>query len=212
MNFVRSGDTNAALQRSISADRLQKYLLNAGSDLDAALNLYERNTLISEAFYTPLQGMEVCLRNRLDAAMTATYGERWLASGAAPLKDHASRWVDQAISGIGKPRAEVPHGKVVAELRFAFWVGLLGSTYDSTLWRKALHKAFGSEAPRKRRAIHGRFNALRRFRNRIAHHEPIFDRSPEQMYREAVEAVAWLCPETSAWIERRSRVLEAISN
>lgn len=209
---MRSGDTNAALRRSISPDRLERYLVKTGDNLDAALDLYERNTLISEAFYTPLQGMEVCLRNRLDIAMTDVFGERWLASGAAPLANHATRWVDQAISETGKPRAEVPHGKVVAELRFAFWVSLLGSAYDSTLWRKALHKAFSSTAPRRRKAIHGRFNALRRFRNRIAHHEPIFEKSPEQMYHEAIEAVAWLCPETSAWIEQRSRVLEAISN
>lgn len=201
---MRTPSTNVALSGSISLDRLSKYLAETNGDLDQALALYERNTRLSEAFYGPLQCMEVCLRNKLSAQLEKAYGASWLLGTAVPLDPDAFQAIAKAIDSI-KPKPVTP-GAVIAELSFSFWVGLMGPRYDATLWRKSLQAAFRADGKGKARGlVHGRFNALRRLRNRIAHHEPIFQRPLPKMHSELMEAIGWMCSETQAWALHHSR-------
>src|SRR5688500_14205783 len=116
--------------------------------------------------------MEVAFRNHLDLQMAATYGADWITNGHAPLDRHAVEAIARAIRDLGQSRRAVTPGAIVAELNFF--------RYDATLWRRALYKAFSAQGTTlKRKVVHGRFNALRRFRNRVAHHEPIFQNDLE---------------------------------
>jgi hypothetical protein len=200
---LRTSAVNTALERSLSRDRLEKYLRDSNGDLDVALTVYERNTRLCEAFYTPLQSLEVCFRNSLHREMSAAYGPDWLTNGAAPLENDALRDIQAGTDEL-RHREVTPSG-VVAELRFAFWVGLIGPRYDATLWRRPLYKAFRATGGHPRSQVHGPFNALRRLRNRIAHHEPIFHRPVAQLHAETIEATDWMCRDTAAWAQHHSR-------
>jgi len=203
---LRTAAIDSVIVKGLSIERLGKYLIGAGSDLDKALLLYERNTRLSEAFYTPLQCMEICLRNRLNSALSATYGNTWFNPGSAPLDQDAVMKIADAKAYLGQARKPITPGAVVAELGFGFWIGLLGPRYDATLWRKAIYAAFTENGARMRRdRVHGRFNSLRRFRNRIAHHEPIFLNDLPSRHAEIIEATSWLCPDTAAWARHQSR-------
>jgi hypothetical protein len=116
-----------------------------------------------------------------------------------------------AIEELRRDRRDTTPGKVVAELKFAFWVGLLGPQYDATIWRKCLYKAFRAGGGKRRRDIHSRLNALRRFRNRIAHHEPIFHKPVKVTHIEVIETVGWMCKHTAAWAQFHSRFEEVVS-
>ena len=203
--ILRTSAINVALHKTISAPRLKTYLIECDDVLDDALSLYEQNTRLSEAFYTPLQCLEVCLRNTLDMCMCNEYGVDWFQNGNAPLNNDARSMITDVYREIKKP-LPVPPGDVVAELKFAFWVGLLGTGYDATLWRRALHKGFRAGGGKKRSDVHGRLNAIRRFRNRIAHHEPIFKRDMAETHLEILEAIGWMCADTKAWAFHTSRV------
>src|ERR1700694_4376445 len=98
-------------------------------------------------------------------------------------------------------------GKLVAELSFGFWTGLVGRQYEQTLWVPGLYRAFpnatrivtaGPEGSKKvklkRSQIAERLDAIRKLRNRIAHHEPIWDLGLQDRYREIIEAISWICP------------------
>jgi hypothetical protein len=210
---VRNAEINDAIARSLSEERLNKYLIAAGSNLDIAIGLYEGNTRLAEAFYTPLQAMEICLRNHLHLQMSEAYGSDWLVAGTAPLHDDAVESVDKAVRSLRRERSEPTNGAVVAELHFGFWIALMGPRYDGTLWREALYRAFRAKGKHlKRGTVHGRFNALRRFRNRIAHHEPIFQSDVARMHLEVLEAIGWMCPATMAWAEHHSRFDEVFGN
>ena len=52
---------------------------------------------------------------------------------------------------------------IVAELNFGFWVGLMGPSYDATLWRQTLYKSFLASGGQKRSIVHGRFNVCADF-------------------------------------------------
>ncbi|MFO0437906.1 MAG: hypothetical protein ACK5YD_05205, partial [Phenylobacterium sp.] len=56
--------------------------------------------------------------------------------------------------------------------------------------------------------VHRRLNALRRLRNRIAHHEPIFHRDLETDHAEVIEAIRWMSADTADWAMLTSRFPE----
>lgn len=195
--------TNTALTRTLSAERLKRYLDAAGG-LDGALALYERNLRLAEAFHTPLHCLEITLRNVVDECLRDRWGDGWLHAPAMPLEDDARNAIAKAESAL--PRSDHSDGAVIAELNLGFWVGLLGPRYDATLWRLSLHRGFRpSGRGLKRSLVHGRMNALRRFRNRVAHHEPIFDRDLAAVHGEILEAISWMCPHTASWTAFHSR-------
>ena len=132
-----------------------------------------------------------------------------LANNACPLAPDAIEEIERIKRNM-KKQAYI-HGDLVAELSFSFWVGLLGPRYDGTLWRKALYKAFLVRSGKKRTVVHGRFNALRRFRNRIAHHEPIFHRPLEILHNEIIEAIGWMCANTASWAAHNSRLSDVFN-
>ena len=209
---LRNTAINDAVARSLSRDRLDKYLMASGSDLDLAIGLYARNTRLSESLYTPLQALEICFRNHLDMELCREYGSGWTLDGAAPLMADGAASVANAIREVRQSESTPTPGAVVAELSFGFWVALLARRYDATLWREACHRAFRPVGKGlARQLVHGRFNSLRRFRNRIAHHEPIFHLDLEAKHAEVIEAVTWMSPETAAWARHHSRFCTAFA-
>lgn len=202
---MRTPEINSSLEATISRDRLEKYLQDQGGDLDDALSLYERNMQLSAAFYPVLQCLEVSLRNKIHVAMQQKYGAGWLMNGAAPLKITATESIQEVWDELKKPDSDKTSGDIIAELKFSFWIGLLGQDYDNTTWRSALHKAFPNTKDRRKK-IQNRLNVIRRFRNRIAHHEPIFHKDLQVTHDEIIEAIGWMCPDTKVWADRMSPV------
>ena len=105
----------------------------------------------------------------------------------------------------------------MAALSFGFWVSLLGSggrmdpdgrraNYEMTLWRPALRRAFPHRTPLTRKQAHRPLNALRKLRNRIAHHEPIFARPLLEDHQRILEVTGWISPGVQAWVKHHSRV------
>ncbi len=189
-----------ALQNSLSVARLSKYRAAANGNLPRALALYEHNMRLSETFYTPLQCLEICLRNTMHDALTAAYGAAWYAEPSLDLSAGIRTHIAKAERELGRGHHPAVQGTVVAELSFGVWVALLSTGYDATLWRRALAPSFRVNGRSLRRDIvHGRMNALRRFRNRVAHHEPIFHKNLSGVHTELIEAIGWMCPVTATW-------------
>lgn len=199
-------DREAALRRTLSTDRLAPYLEEADGNFARALSGYEANLRTSEAFHIPLHCVEIALRNVVDAELAGEYGEGWMFDGAILRRDTVEE-VSKASAKLRDVAEGKRHGAMVAELSFGFWVSLLGPRYDATLWRRALHRAFRPVGkPMRRDLVHSRFNMIRRFRNRVAHHEPIWAKDLISVHGEIIEAVGWMCPLTAEWTSSLSRV------
>ena len=69
--------------------------------------------------------------------------------------------------------------------------------YEVTFWRKLLSAVFPN-APaylRKRDEIHARLDRIRRLRNRVFHHEPIWHlRDLPEQHRLILETIGWISP------------------
>jgi hypothetical protein len=198
------------------------YIQAAGGDRKKALRLYTWNTAVSAAFYGPLQGLEVALRNAAHRQLSISYGPAWYDNPACGLDAGTLDRIDGARSSLNRGKYPIDPPHMVAELPFGFWVSLLGKggrapapdtgkkDYEKTLWRKCLYKAF-PYARLSRSQAHTPLDYLRTLRNRIAHHEPIFGRHLEADIRSIISVSGWICPKTADWIAHHSRVEELLA-
>ena len=219
----------ADIDRTITRGRLARYLTATAGDIDQALQLYEKNVALSEALFGVLHGLEVALRNSIHNALAADLGvDDWYLDGLQlprnlfPVARRLSftgpmnRMIADARS---YARAGAPIGKVIAELTFGFWPGMLSSHFDP-LWTPSVHKAFPA-ANRPRRVIHWRFRTIQHLRNRIAHHEPIltstnavrtgFIDQQTIALPDILEAVHWISPPTADWLRTTTRYDVAVA-
>ncbi len=211
-----------ALQASLSPERFATYLAATSGDRGQALQLYTWNTAVSAAFYGPLQGLEIALRNAMHRELSRLYGVAWYDNPAPGLDQGALERIRSAKDELRRSRYQVDSPHLVATLSFGFWVSLLGRggrgpspagpkrDYDMTLWRPAFHKAF-PRARLRRADVHARLDYLRTFRNRIAHHEPIFSRHLTADHDSVLIATGWMSEEVREWIAHHSRVPQLLT-
>ena len=196
------------LIKALSGERLSTYLNENDNDLEKALGLYIKNIEISAAFLIPLQVLEITIRNSLNETIKSHYDtDDWF--DVIPLNNFANQKISSAKQTVNYQQDNPQISHVVAELTFGFWLSLIGSEYHQTLWIPFLNKSF-PYARKPRSEIHGHLNHIRKFRNRIAHHEPIFARHLEQDYNSILLALKWIYPDIASWVDSNSKVLDVI--
>ena len=206
------------LVAAFSPERMSTYQAATGNH-DKAAQLYVWNVKVSAAFYGPLQAVEVVLRNAIHRELSRRYGPHWYDDPRAGLDWNCSSWIDREKKHLNTIGRQIRPSGLVAALPFGFWVSLLGpggridpqnshrkANYEMTLWRPAIHLAFPHGPRLSRKAAYAPLDSLRRLRNRIAHHEPIFNRLLEKDYECILEVAGWLSPPIRTWIERHSRL------
>jgi hypothetical protein len=106
-----------------------------------------------------------------------------------------------------EPYIRAANGDLEVALDLYAWnadisAALLAGHYDRTLWRNCLFRAFPGQG---RRRVHDAVQRLHHARNRLAHHEPMFNRPIAHLHQDALDVAGWICPITRSWIERHSR-------
>jgi hypothetical protein len=197
-----AGATIAAIERSLSTDRLNSYEARENGSRSDAVILHERNTQISEALYGIIQGLEITLRNRIHQTLQAGIGSaEWY--NQIGLKEPEEKTLQFAIKTINECHKPLTPSRVIAQLNFGFWVKLTSGPYEKALWVPHLHKIFPPKT--KRNKVNQRLNKIKDLRNKIAHHEMIVDRDLAGDYAEILETISWMCPITSNWIKTTNR-------
>lgn len=198
----------------ISAPRFATYLQAKGNNPADALALYQWNLELSAAFIVPLQVAEVAVRNGVVEVLEKVHGAHWPWSNGfirslpvprTPSQYNAGRDLQSVASRM--PTA----GKVVAELKFAFWEKTFTVGQDARLWIPHMATAFpgippNTTVPIARANAFSALEAIRKLRNRIAHHEPIFNRNISDEYRRLHDVISWRNPTAAAWMDRVQRV------
>ena len=92
----------------------------------------------------------------------------------------------------------------MAELAFAFWCHLLTSRYQVRIWDTNIRAAFPNvptnySAAQARQSMYVELDSLRKFRNRIAHHEPILADPLAHRQASIQSLIEWRCHELSGW-------------
>lgn len=189
----------------LSDERLAGYRAEPNEPIDITLERYLWNLRLCSAFYVPLHVLEIGFRNTVYQAFAQAHGPDWLRNGKLLAPGDAAA-VQNALSQLQTRRESTTVGKIIAELSFGFWTSLLTKRYESSLpmpthalfWPKLLSTAF-PHMPRHirtRKNISIRLDHIRKLRNRVFHHEPIWKISDlVERHREIVEAVGWISPD-----------------
>lgn len=204
----------------ISAPRFATYLQATGNKKADALTLYEWNLELSAAFIVPLQVCEVAARNGVVEVLELVHGANWPWSNGfiRSLPVPKKQWHYNPQADLRALAARLPtSGKIVAELKFAFWEKTFTAGQDARLWGPHLHTAFpgvpvGAPIATARANAFAALEAIRHLRNRIAHHEPIFSRNIAAEYQRIHDVIHWRNPTAAAWMDRVQRVTALIDS
>jgi len=203
------------IEAVLSAERLDVYRQD-GVPPVTALARYLWNMALCEALYSPLQIVEVALRNAIHKALTRREGsETWYDTIARlpPWQAEQVREVRDKLKTENKP--ETP-GRVVAELHFGFWTGFFNGVHARTGIGYALTHQVLANAHRRQqdmKALDARLTRVRNLRNRVFHHERIIHWSDlDKQHAGMLELVGWISPELyemTVALDRFARVREA---
>lgn len=212
--------TIQAVKQSLSLARIGTYeaVLDAtGVPITSrqALKLYAWNAQVSAAFLAPLHICEVVIRNAVADTLEAVYGQQWpwSAGFAQSLPAHQSGY-SQINDVMFARQANATTGKVIPELKFAFWEKMFTARHDNRLWIPHLARIFHGLPPgpnskkaigQYRLAIYNELAHIRALRNRIAHHEPIFERDLATDFKRISELIALRCPITAEWMTQNQQ-------
>lgn len=226
---------------AISPARANRYLRSTADpatgrvDRARAVRLYEVNAELSASVWSIIADVEVVLRNIVAEAITAHHSTvrpggshrwydapSWFPSGNKWFSSRTQTSIQQAMSRVGDPGPggpRPPEGRVVAELTLGFWRYLLVARYEHSLWNPAIRHSFvglghlsGADG---RKAVYSAVERLNYLRNRVAHHEPIYEAFTipghsggpidcRAALDGAIEMVSWANPTASKWIADRS--------
>ncbi len=206
----------------LSDARLSRYLDHYHGNERAALRLYTWNLRVASAFWGPLSILEVVVRNALHTQLsTRCRRDDWWEHDHLYLCSRERESIDSTLDTLKRRGMPEPTANdVVAATSFGLWVGLTGAgiprdpiySYETALWQPRLVKAFPNAHGVRRKQIHAHLRSLQILRNRIAHHEPIFNAPHAQLLGTIRQVVGYVHPDARAYIERHERVTEALSS
>lgn len=228
-----SKQTPEWIEAWLSKRRFQKYLNAAGGDPTRGLALYEWNSKLSSCLIRDLGHLEVGIRNAYDRALLQLprlEGRDWITEVGAltvwspemvKARKPPHRRVDKNKPSRDKIELARKHAsytetndvhrdKVVAELTFGFWTYQTDRFHEKSLWLPVLRHVYPPGADRAK--IHTALTALRDVRNRLAHHESVFDQSPENIRRRINFVARQVSPEMHQHIESNSAVQDCLRN
>ena len=188
---------------NLSTTRLGTYMTAAAAAAITPLDLYTWNALISSAFFSSIHICEVTIRNGVSDALTRKYGAEWPWNPS--FEKSLSPGMQKELIG-GRIRNPIGStGKVIADLKFVFWCQMFTSRHDHRLWNPYLYLEFPHlpttlSIAKARERIYAEMEILRKFRNRIAHHEPIFAYPLEDHHKRIKDLIELRCNSTSKWL------------
>lgn len=177
-------------------------------------SLYFYNVLLCESLYPAIHILEITLRNNINEALKQSTGQSdWYDIPYLLINNQTSQ-VAQAKTKILQSNKPITSDQIVSELSMGFWVGLFNAAYEHPLWRK-YNKLMSQTIPRAskhqrtRDNLSRRLNPIRELRNRVFHHESIWDqRDLDQVHTTIYEVLKWLNPDMAQLLSAVDRFTE----
>jgi len=169
-------------EQVMSRPRMQRYLDACNGNSRKAMTLYRLNLKLSQECFTVISCFEVSIRNAIDNHYKVIYGNDWLKDAQMAggiFSGDRCRVTKQIItSSINKLGNRYTHNKLVAEMDFGFWRFLYAQPQfyaaGQTLLNIFPNKPTSTPTIQYNQSyVFNEMGKINKFRNRIAHHEPI---------------------------------------
>lgn len=212
---VGNPDGGRWVEKWLSGPRLETYLSRCHGNRDEAMRLYEWNTDLGLVLLKDIGYFEVALRNAYNRALQERWNgkDHWLFDSCSPVNVSIPRrtragapfdanalnrnLIAEASCG---PRGKLGPDSTIANLSFGFWAHLTDKAHERALWIPYLHHVW--PAGTNRAVLDSAIRSIGICRNRIAHHEHLFDPKddgllPTRIDRNIVELFCQLVPENT---------------
>jgi hypothetical protein len=200
--LIRQSTCFTLFQDGISAVRLRPYGLGIDPPEDICAR-YLWNVALCESLYSSLNFLEVALRNAIHTAATSYF--------------HRTDWFDTVMNQRGHPlwgkiqrrqlfvakqsvaaitTRQTNDDDVIAALPFGFWTGVFNQLYERPLSVHIIKQVF-PQMPRHERTpaqVQTRLDNIRKLRNRVFHHEPIWQRPLPAEQHEILTVLSYISP------------------
>ncbi len=186
---------------------INRYITSKRFAIYNSLEAYSSNLKKAKELYIPLSILEVSLRNSINSLFEHFYGASWIVNEAQFLKSKEIAKIEFAKEKIRKNREQVTQDKLVSELSFGFWTALFQSAYADKMRIAYLKQIFPNLPPKNielidRKTISAKLNHIRKFRNRVFHHENIIKDEFTDIENDISEILAYFNDEVCAFAER----------
>ncbi|WP_151900890.1 Abi family protein [Sulfurimonas hydrogeniphila] len=186
---------------------INKYITSKRFAIYDTLELYDSNLKKAKQSYIPLSVLEVSLRNSINSLFERFYGAGWIVNEAQFLKHKEIEKIESAKDKIRKNREEITQDKLISELSFGFWTALFQSAYNDKMRTAYLKQIFPNLPPKNRelidrKKISAKLNNIRKFRNRVFHHENIIKDEFVNIESEIYEILSYFDDEVCAFAKR----------
>ena len=196
-------NNSGELKSNLSEERFKPFLMKAGFNEEYAFNLYLYNARLAKSFLYPLHILEVTLRNKMSGIFSTLYGPDWPRS--TTFRGELSQQSEDALDkGIQRAKSHDTED-IVATLTFDFWSNLFRSEYDRPFWQSNMQTLLPNTT-KTRHEFQQHVKDLNRFRNRVAHHEPIYGLNISKYHTELLDVIKWISKETHDWTKHHSTV------
>jgi hypothetical protein len=207
-----------AIEKCLSISRLSTYR-NAvkgilGEEcIETAIELYEWNAQLSSQLLVPLHIYEITLRNAVSEAISLRYGSNWPTNTAfqtsLPYKQRQD--LTNLLSDYQSPN------KILPELKLFWFENMLKSSQNSRIWTQHIQTVFpnatGVSPDGIRQKLKEDCFIIRKIRNRIAHHEPIFNHPYLPNISHKIEnTISNRCVDTRNWLQGIEGVKKLLGN
>lgn len=186
------------VENALATERLDAYRQD-GVTAAVTLARYLWNMALCEALYSPLQFVEIALRNAIHDLLAKREGvTEWFYSSGCLLP-----WQREQVDAVrnrllSEGKAPNP-GRLVAELHFGFWTSFFNKHHARTGIGYALASEAFAHAPRAERdmkKLDCRLNRVRELCNRVFHHERVIHwKDLDDQHAGILLLIGWISPE-----------------
>ena len=217
-----------ALRRALSAERLQAYAAQGDTDERDSACRYVWNLALCAAVQPSLHFLEVTLRNHVFDISRLIVDESklqfdavpcWLDAKPSLLEAKEREVIEDAKTLLKEQGKPLTPGRLVSKLNFGFWVSLCKRPYEQgrasgpALWPSLATRGFPfmKKGNRTRSTVFHRLNNLRELRNRVSHHEPIWDRNLAAAEQQILDSVGWMNHNLAEALRAESQLRDTIA-
>lgn len=200
----------------VSAGRFDSYVSAAGGDRRQAVALYQWNVALSAACFEAFHYVEIVVRNAMDREMRSykKEGERGIPWFLLPVVAKHQAGFDDSVEKVRRrlrdqSRDRETRDQIVAGVDFSFWTSLLHSENEE-LWRHALYRAFPNSSGRRKDVV-AVLEALRIFRNRLAHHDSLLAVDVPFRFGQMLQVLRWVDPYAATWLTSVERITDILA-
>lgn len=168
-------------KKCFTIQRLNKYSKNTNSE-NEIIEKYLWNIQLSKELYALIAIFEVSLRNHINYAISEHILNNWLLDDTFIKKFLTENELKSYLIAFNRliEKNKLTADNLVAELNLGFWVNLFKKIYAPKLWHKkhvfkTVFPFFNKDFTNKMNYIYPKLKEIQKIRNRISHHESIFE-------------------------------------